>query len=253
LREYFPRLEICLLLDGLYAIEPVIKLLKELKIEWVIVLKEGRCPKIYNWLKKWKERFGKGNILVKRKEKVIPLRQPRDHQQRLQRSKAEYKTKKVVTETTYTWMREIEYYLDKRKFNIMTCLEKEDGKKNCDYKWLVSDGLKLTKETVSELAEKGGRCRWKIENEGFNVQKNLGYGLEHQYSRDPVSMKIWNRIIDIAHFINQLIEHGSLITKKVFGSLRNISETMYEHFKYFVFKKPPVRTKIQIRLRWDTS
>jgi len=27
------------------------------------------------------------------------------------------------------------------------------------------------------------RLRWKIENEGFNTQKNLGYELEHKFSR----------------------------------------------------------------------
>src|ERR1700733_1404584 len=28
---------------------------------------------------------------------------------------------------------------------------------------------------------KGGRSRWKIENETFNTLKNLGYNLEHNY------------------------------------------------------------------------
>ena len=37
-------------------------------------------------------------------------------------------------------------------------------------------------ENVIETAN-SGRLRWKIENEGFNVQKNNGYALEHKYSR----------------------------------------------------------------------
>ncbi|RLC74380.1 MAG: hypothetical protein DRJ03_17950 [Chloroflexi bacterium] len=39
------------------------------------------------------------------------------------------------------------------------------------------------------LANEGGRLRWKIENEGFNVQKNGGYGLEHAYTRDLRGLK----------------------------------------------------------------
>lgn len=252
LREYFPRLEICVLLDALYATEPVFKLLKENSIEWIIVFKEGRSSKVYNWLIQWKNKFGKENILKEKREKVIPLRQRRNHQEKLFRSKVQYKVRTVIKETTYTWMREIEYFLDNRKFNIMACKETEDNRTNCNYVWLVSDGLKLNKETVKESAKRG-RCRWKIENEGFNTQKTKGYNLEHQYSRDSVSMKVWVRVIDTAHFINQLIENDSLIIKKVYGSVRNIAELMFEHFKYLIFKKPDTRLKIQIRLFPDTS
>jgi len=36
------------------------------------------------------------------------------------------------------------------------------------------------------------RLRWKIENEGFNVQKNLGgFNLEHPYSQDPNASKVF--------------------------------------------------------------
>ncbi len=33
------------------------------------------------------------------------------------------------------------------------------------------------------LISQAGRLRWKIENEGFNEQKNGGYNLQHKYSR----------------------------------------------------------------------
>jgi hypothetical protein len=38
----------------------------------------------------------------------------------------------------------------------------------------------VTAETVPEIAA-GGRSRWKVENEGFNVLKNQGYHFEHNY------------------------------------------------------------------------
>ena len=36
-----------------------------------------------------------------------------------------------------------------------------------------------------EISNHGGRLRWKIENEGFNVQKNGGFGLEHPTAETP--------------------------------------------------------------------
>src|SRR6185436_18686277 len=40
--------------------------------------------------------------------------------------------------------------------------------------------LPVTRETVAELAA-CARARWKIENESFNVLKNGGYHLEHNF------------------------------------------------------------------------
>lgn len=58
--------------------------------------------------------------------------------------------------------------------------------------------------TATKLQEVG-RLRWKIENEGFNTQKNLGYKLEHKYSRtDFNATKNYYQCMQIAHLIEQL-------------------------------------------------
>ena len=57
-----------------------------------------------------------------------------------------------------------------------------------------------------------GRLRWKIENEGFNTQKNLGYNLEHKYSRiDFNATRNYYQCMQIAHLIEQL----TLLTKQI--------------------------------------
>ena len=160
--------------------------------------------------------------------------------------------RRVIKEIRYEWVNQLEHIDGVRTFNILSCREVEDGQENCNYTWLLSNGLNLCEETVNPLS-RSGRCRWKIENEGNNVQKNGGYRLEHLYSRDEVSMKIWHALLDIAHIINQLIERGSLIMAKSFGSIRDIAVRMFEHFRYNVFQKPLNPLRIQIRLCWDTS
>jgi len=251
-RRLYPRLRICLLLDGLYATQPVFDILKKHRMEWIIVFKEGRMSEVYSWIKLMQTKPGLDNILVRKEERVVGVRNSRTHQEKFIRGKAKRQTRVIERERIYGWMNQVRHWDEKRTFNVMRVKEVEDGKTNCKYVWLVSDGLCLCRETIEELAERG-RCRWVIENEGFNTQKNGGYKLEHCYSRDPVAMKVWNRIIDIAHLINQFIERGSLITKKVYGSISNISQRMFEHFRYFLFKKPKEKPRIQIRLCWDTS
>ena len=63
---------------------------------------------------------------------------------------------------------------------------------------------------VLELANHGGCLRWKIENEGFNVQKHGGYALEHIFTHHPVATKVFYLLLQLAHTLAQLIEHGSL-------------------------------------------
>ena len=60
-------------------------------------------------------------------------------------------------------------------------------------------------------------------NEGFNIQKNGGYNMEHPYTEDDNGAKCFYLLMQIAHIINQLIEKGSLLTvgiRKALGSIR---------------------------------
>jgi hypothetical protein len=46
------------------------------------------------------------------------------------------------------------------------------------FSWVTN--IRINQINVFELM-KGGRARWKIENETFNTLKNLGYNFEHNY------------------------------------------------------------------------
>lgn len=66
--------------------------------------------------------------------------------------------------------------------------------------------FKISDSDVAGISE-AGRLRWKIENEGFNTQKNLGYKLKHKYSRVSwLAAKNYYQCLQIAHLINQLLE-----------------------------------------------
>lgn len=53
-----------------------------------------------------------------------------------------------------------------------------------------------------------GRKRWKIENEGFNIQKNGTFDIGHLYSKNVTAIKVHYLMIQIAHMIRQMLEKG---------------------------------------------
>jgi hypothetical protein len=121
--------------------------------------------------------------------------------------------------------------------------------------------LQVSRQTVVEVATNGGRERWRVENEGFNTQKNSGLNLEHAYSH--TNWAAYYFLLQIAQLLLQLVEMGSLLRQlahqqgqpiavKLFGSLKNMTQRLLESLRYpdwpdEVFDVGLAR-KIQIRL-----
>jgi hypothetical protein len=125
--------------------------------------------------------------------------------------------------------------------------------------------LPVNRKTVVEIAQKGGRVRWKVENEGFNRQKNSGLNLEHVYSTDPEKWKSYYLLLQIAFVLVQLLERGSLLRRlaaewgqkvwQLFGSLKNIAQRLLESLRYLHWEEEwfdPVQAK-GMRITFDSS
>ncbi len=86
---------------------------------------------------------------------------------------------------------------------------------NC-FAWVTN--IEITDADMGIHLQHAGRLRWKIENEGFNTQKNLGYNLEHKYSRINFNAtRNYYQCMQIAHLIEQL----TLLTKQIKELLSN--------------------------------
>ena len=85
-----------------------------------------------------------------------------------------------------------------------------------------------------------GRLRWKIENEGFNTQKNGDYELEHKYNRSSYNgLKNYYNLLQIAHAINQLIEKGKNVTAFLKTRPKETLHNLWSKLKgYMIFCKP---------------
>lgn len=223
LKEQFPQLRICLLLDGLYANQQVFEICSKNNWHYIITFKEGSLPATfqeYSALKELNEHCS-GNCR---------------YGDALQ---------------NYHWVNDIDY--EGQRVNVLECEEIKHGEKKT-FIWLTN--FTITSSNYYQLANKGGRLRWKIENEGFNVQKNGGYNMEHPYSEHPIALKIFYLLLQIAHIINQLVECGSLLSEqmqKSIGSIRNISRRLLESFRNTLFDPNEIQlattVKFQIRLR----
>ncbi len=129
----------------------------------------------------------------------------------------------------FNWVTGIAY--QEHFLKVLECNESKPGKKSMRFVWLTN--FEISKYNFQQIA-KGGRLRWKTENEGFNSQKNGGYNLEHAYSKDEVALKNFYLLLQISHTINQLMEKGSLLNhqiKEVFGSIRNVTRKLLEDFR----------------------
>ncbi len=142
---------------------------------------------------------------------------------------------------------------------VIECIETSQNSK-CEeqigkHKWLTN--FLLTSNNILALS-KAGRHRWKIENEGFNLQKNGGFKLEHPYSHHDVARKIFYFLLQIAFIIFQLMEKGSLFRNAFpngVGSLKNIAFRLLEAWRNLRLDVQSFNSlyKGRFQIRFDTS
>ena len=188
----FPRLPVCIVADGLYPNEPFFQICKKNHWPFVCVFKEGNLPTL--------------------RKKVNELKPSRDKQ--LTVNKVGQDNVKITKQ--FTWSDQLDY----RGYSVfwVRCTEtthnsEDECLKQVNFEYLVSE--RVTLGNVTEIVSTG-RLRQKIENEGFNTQKNLGYGLKHKYSRTSLrASKNYYQCLQIAHMINQLFELSRVMKEQL--------------------------------------
>lgn len=189
LKKAFPRLPICILADALYASDPVMTICQNNEWKYIITLQDGSLPSLQNQLK--------------------------DDPQ-TQHNTARYQpvctNKNLQINQSFYWVEDL---LHKQHCsNYIECTETITHlttTKTSQQKFVRITNLPTSKTTIQKLSN-AGRLRWKIENEGFNTQKNNGYAMEHLYARKSFNaFKHYYQCMQIAHLINQFAEHGLTI------------------------------------------
>ena len=72
----------------------------------------------------------------------------------------------------------------------------------------------IDENNVAQLV-KGGRARWKVENEGFNTLKNQGYHIEHNFGHGHQNLSMIFFLLNLlAFFVHQILELTDLHYQK---------------------------------------
>ena len=112
------------------------------------------------------------------------------------------------------------------EYNYIKKVKGQD--KELHFQWITN--IELTKRNLSEMIA-AGRGRWKIENEGFNNQKNGLYQIQHLNSRNSNAMKNHYLLTQIADILMQLYVVWNPIIKEIKQSIKNTSSRLLESFR----------------------
>ena len=207
LKSMYPRLPICLMGDSLYACKPVFDICKKNRWAFLIRYKDGAIPTL---AQEYEEIKGMGES----EEEVVAI-------------ETIYKRKpKVKAVHKMKWVNDLDY-----NGHIVAVMELEiekNGKKWKEFQWVTS--LRINGKTAYAFAETG-RKRWLIENEGFNIQKNIRYYITHANSLNYNAMKNHYLLTQLADMLLQLYECGVKDIKVIKRTIAEISEGLLECLK----------------------
>jgi hypothetical protein len=197
-KEYFPRLPILVLLDGLYADGPVLDLCRRYHWQFMIVLQDKDLPSV------WEEVQGLGKL---------------QRQNQLEQKWGNRKQR-------FRWVNGIEYCYGEqgRKkliLHVVVCEESWEEiaanspavvGKEARHAWISS--VPLNRDNVHERCNLGARYRWGIE-EGILVEKRQGYQYEHSFSYNWEAMRGYHFLMQIAHLLNTLVQNSARLVRLV--------------------------------------
>jgi hypothetical protein len=215
----WPRMKFVLLGDGIYANANVMRLCEQFNWKYCFSLKEN-LPTL---LAEAQEQLGEKNPVVH-----IP---------------------KVDVRQELRWCENLIH--DGNRCHALSCHETASGKngetKTTPFLWITN--LQPSRNRVVEMVRETGRQRWKIENQGFNAQKNGGYNIEHGYGVTGHAWQNYYLLAQLVHMIMQLAIKTDAIhklpsrrdsngrdspqpVKVLFRSIKNFVKRLAEAFRY---------------------
>lgn len=217
LRGDHPQMKFTIGGDGLHSKQPMIELLREYKMNFVLVAKPDDHK-----------------IMMESIELCLEADELKSLNLTDEKGRRHF----------YEWVNEIplngnEKTVHANFFRYQLFVTDKNGEEKVNYKnsW-VTDFI-VNEENVVELSGIG-RARWRIENECFNTLKNQGYNIEHNYGHGEKNLSFNFLILTLlAFFMHQIAE----LTDKLFqecrvrrGSKMALWEFVRSSIKIFVFE-----------------
>lgn len=214
LRKAHPQLGMILTGDDLFSRQPVIETTLAARMHYIYVAK----PSSHKYLTDWLEAYPTLN-------------------------KLEISDAKKNVRHVYEWMNDVPLHGGKEAIKVnyfyyRMFTKNKQGKEIIGYQNSWVTDIKITEKNIQTLV-KGGRCKWKIENECFNTLKNQGYCIDHSYGHGENLSFNFYLLTLIAFTFHQIFELTDLLyqtCRKQLGSKKNLWDHVRAYLKLFVFE-----------------
>lgn len=209
LRKIHPHLRLIVVEDSLHSNAPHIRELEKHNLRYIIGAKKGDHAFLFNYI----ESAVKDKLTTEIKlEKDGVTRQFR------------FKNNVPLNESNQDQLVNfVEYW-------------ETNPKKKLHFSWVTN--LKVTEENVFDIM-RGGRARWRIENETFNTLKNQGYHFEHNFGHGYKNLSIvFAMLMMLAFLVDQVQQIASQLFNAVWkklGTKRRMWEDIRSLFIGYIF------------------
>jgi len=200
IKAAYPKLKIIVTADGLYSNQPFIDELNAAKMSFILVAKPADHKVLFEWVNELMA-LGDGGSLEIGDEKG------RRHR--------------------YQWVNQVPLNgsKDADLVNFFQYqLVAKTGKVTYKNSWVTD--IEINENNVVSLV-KGGRARWKIENETFNTLKNQGYHIEHNFGHGQQNLSMVFFVLNLlAFYVHQILE----LTDRLYHTVRYSKFTSRKEF-----------------------
>ncbi len=154
---------------------------------------------------------------------------------------------KLQNETTFSnYYSSTNIEFNNNLINVIKFIEIKNNKETT-FRYITD--LLVNDNTIKDIV-KLGRNRWKIENNGFHMQKHGTFNISHMCSRNDNAMKCHYFFIQFAHTVRQLLEQGNLLTKSLNLKIKEVSDFVFNSLTSISSDLIFLETNFQ--LRFDT-
>lgn len=217
LRQEHPQLKLTIGGDGLSSKQPYVELLRESRMNYVLVAKPDDHVKMMEAI---------SLCILSGEMNSLSLIDDKDRRH------------------FYQWVNDVplngkedSVRVNYVKYEMLVPDDKGIEKIHYKNSW-VTDFV-VDKENIAELV-KIGRSRWKIENECFNTLKNQGYFIDHNYGHGQKNLSFNFLILtELAFFMHQIAELTDSLFKECrakLGSKHALWEFVRSSIKLFIFE-----------------
>jgi hypothetical protein len=194
LKTSYPKLPILLIEDALYSNAPHLTEILENGWKYILNVKPDSHKSLF---KQFEERRQAGEIKELRK------------------------TDENGNEQYFGWAKELFLNESAKEIKVNYLWYEETNSKGEVTRWTWITNLELNEMTVEKVM-KGGRARWKIENETFNTLKNQGYNFGHNYGHGENNLStVLAMLMFMAFLIDQTQQRYCEVFKQVWHGLKS--------------------------------